>query len=448
MIAAVQVLLAVAALSLAVDAANERVYYNIAHSTNTVPAVKWAISQGANAIEVDIIFKGSTPTRFTHPFPCDCICSTKGTVCQHAPCGSGQDAAELLQYVAKTDLALVVIDSKINPLSMDYGLRRDAGYNIVSLVEKHLFGQGYRGQVIIGVPSIRAANYLEAAIDELKKRTESRWMSKYYFTIDGEKNNIGGAVGRLQQLDTRNIVFGTGISACLLDNLSTSTVNAVVSKTSYKEIGMAYIWTIDSSSTMRKYVQSFGGIMTNRPAVAAHVIKEAGLKLATQKDSIPSAVALRPTPTHTCDCDYHWGGCAISRQAPPNMACKCVYRGLWSCRGHLAHCTDPNSPFCKTPSKTIYSCIQGGGDCDGYSRHACDCDYRNGGCVISKPPHSTMACKCFKKGLWTCKGSVTTCKDRSSRFCQQPDKYRETCIQGGGNCAGYGKAKTGLWFGR
>ncbi|XP_074660420.1 dermonecrotic toxin LapSicTox-alphaII1-like [Tubulanus polymorphus] len=365
MIAAI--LIVVAALSQFADAQNERVYYNIAHMTNTVPAVKWAISQGANAIEVDINFRDSTPVRFTHPFPCDCICSAKGTVCQHAPCGSGQDAAELLQYVAKTDLALVVIDSKINPLSMDYGARRDAGYNIVRLIEKHLFGQGYGGQVIIGVPSIRAANYLEAAIDELKNGTESRWMSKYYFTIDGEMNNIGGAVERLQQLNTMNIVYGTGISACAVDNLWTSTVNAVVSKTASKEIGMAYIWTIDSMKTMQKYVQSFGGIMTNRPAVAARVIADAGLKLANQSDSIPSSVVPRPFNRHTCDCDYRWGGCAISRQAPPKMACKCVYRGAWTCRGYLTHCQDPNSVFCRLPDKGIRSCLQGGGDCDGYS---------------------------------------------------------------------------------
>nr|CAH0105159.1 unnamed protein product [Daphnia galeata] len=67
-----------------------------------------------------------------------------------------------------------------------------------------------------------------------------------------------------------------------------------------------------------------------------------------------------------CSCDYHSGGCSIRRPASPGNACKCSYKGFWSCAGSQTGCRDPSSHYCHNPDTSIQSCFLGGGDCGGY----------------------------------------------------------------------------------
>ena len=147
----------------------------------------------------------------------------------------------------------------------------------------------------------------------------------------------------------------------------------------------------------------------------------------------------------SCDCDYHPGGCSISKTSPPNWACRCEYEGFWTCRGYIDYCADDDSDSCKSPDMSIQSCAQGGGDCGGYTEADgdCDCDYHShgifsgGGCKISTTPPNHLACKCEYKGAWTCGGQVVRCKNQSSRYCLSPDTSYLTCLEGGGDCEGY-----------
>ena len=138
----------------------------------------------------------------------------------------------------------------------------------------------------------------------------------------------------------------------------------------------------------------------------------------------------------SCDCDYHAGGCTISKPAPEGMACKCSYDYGWTCSGSVVTCSGTTSPFCQTPDKSIGSCSQGGGDCGGY-KDSCDCDYHAGGCTISSVAPGGTACHCSYKGAWTCGGSVTKCRDSTAQNCITPDKSVSSCNQGGGDCGGY-----------
>jgi hypothetical protein len=67
-----------------------------------------------------------------------------------------------------------------------------------------------------------------------------------------------------------------------------------------------------------------------------------------------------------CDCNYHSGGCAMVRPASPGMACKCVYRGAWTCRGRQVGCSDQNHHLCQNPNTSKDACHFGNGDCGGY----------------------------------------------------------------------------------
>ncbi|XP_057376657.1 uncharacterized protein LOC130697880 [Daphnia carinata] len=69
---------------------------------------------------------------------------------------------------------------------------------------------------------------------------------------------------------------------------------------------------------------------------------------------------------YACDCDYHSGGCVISQPAPPGSACRCSYKGFFTCRGSNTGCRDASSQYCKNPDTSIQSCFLGGGDCGGY----------------------------------------------------------------------------------
>ena len=112
------------------------------------------------------------------------------------------------------------------------------------------------------------------------------------------------------------------------------------------------------------------------------------------------------------------------------MACKCTYRGLWTCRGSVFPCKNTDSHYCKHPDTSIHACIQGGGDCDGYVNKKCDCDYKPGGCRISQKVVSGTACKCIYKRLLTCVGEVVKCRNPTSTQCIYPDKSVNSCVQG------------------
>ncbi|GLC44931.1 hypothetical protein PLESTM_001666100 [Pleodorina starrii] len=72
----------------------------------------------------------------------------------------------------------------------------------------------------------------------------------------------------------------------------------------------------------------------------------------------------------TCDCDYHPGGCRVSRLPAAGAACKCTYKGAWTCGGAPTLCADPKSEACQRPKlNDVATCVQGGGDCGGQASY-------------------------------------------------------------------------------
>jgi hypothetical protein len=111
---------------------------------------------------------------------------------------------------------------------------------------------------------------------------------------------------------TNHRVYGTGIIACARETFHTAVQSGVNGKIK-GENGLTYIWTIDKESSMRDYInRGVQGIMTNRVAVAKRVAKSMGLTMARPSTAIPISNVIIPV-LDKCDCDYHSGGCAISR---------------------------------------------------------------------------------------------------------------------------------------
>lgn len=438
-----------------------REVYNIAHMTNTLGSLDWALGKGANGVEVDLTFDTSTgnPLVFRHSErsePCDCTCMCPApfwslcklfypnSVCAKllddvsgaSPCIGESSLEGLLASMAgKSSLALVVIDSKINGEDMNENKMTVAGQSVANVLETYLFENGYGGKVILGSPKLDTLRFLRSAVETLQT---SPYKDRVFFTVDMEKNNIVDTLRLLHTLPTNNIVYGTGTSACSPSQIKSSTMQLAAINRAQGVSGLTYLWTVDRESTIRENLQFVEGIMSNYPGKVFDILQEYGLSLATQSSSIPEARRSDVISSIAdCDCDYHPGGCTISSPAPVGLACHCVYKGFWTCGGTLSHCSDPESNYCKRPDYTVHSCVQGGGDCNGYRTATCDCDYHPGGCSISQAPPPYTACKCLYKGFWTCGGEITRCRDENSYFCRTPDTSFNTCLLGGGDCDGY-----------
>lgn len=294
---------------LSVNRAAAEVYYNIAHMTNTIHAVDWAIAEGANAVEFDLEFTtDGRPRRFYHGGPCDCSCICPWSmyyrcdwyprfVCSalrqdsSRPCNAESSVEALLNHAAgKSEIALVYIDSKINDNTNNEDKQR-AGRRIVQTLNTQLFSRGYGGYVIIGAFSRQHLSYVEAAVGEAAL---SPYSSKIFFSVElGSLNSFNAAYPVMRGLNTNRIVFGTGETSCSprdhdLQNLATARTNK-----EQGTISMAYTWTDDAISTIRRDLTYVNGIITNYPSRVRDALRRTNKQLATQSSTIHPATPPR-----------------------------------------------------------------------------------------------------------------------------------------------------------
>ncbi|CAF3770356.1 unnamed protein product [Rotaria sp. Silwood1] len=334
---------------------------------NSGPSLDWAVSQGANAIETDLQFDNrGNPYLFEHRGFCDCSCPhPSGHICagglgsKCSGSSASQDADAHLQHIARlSNIALVIIDSKVeSKMASRLGY---LGKSVVALLDRDLFNYGFKGKVIIGCGKINTYDYLQAAAEAAKLSPNA---NRYFFSFDQEDDRYFDVIAMLSRF-TNNRVYGTGISSCVPGTYYTGISQSVAGKAAGQH-GMNYIWTLDKKSSMRTYIElGVQGIITNRVDLARTLAISMGLKLATPSSSIPVATDSLPSP-NKCDCDYHKGGCTISWPAPSLKACKCKYKGAWTCGGSLVSC-DVSRPKCSRPDESKEACQLGGGDCDAY----------------------------------------------------------------------------------
>ena len=274
-------------------------FYVIAHMINGgTRYVDWAMGQGANALEMDLHFDAAgTPTVFFHGTPCDCTCrllARASDVCgvlagvsslNHA-CSDSTDAIRHLQQIAKHKdaLALVIIDSKVDA-KPETNLAI-AGKKVIELLDTNLFGNGFAGNVIVGVPEIKYSAYLEAAVRQAESSPKK---ARYFFVIDGENKRVNDTIKELTMLATKNRVYANGTSSCLPNNYY-SEIGVGIQNQKSGSVGMVYTWTVDNSSSMDKYIASgVSGIITNEPGLLRARALAAGKTLAVPTSTIPPA---------------------------------------------------------------------------------------------------------------------------------------------------------------
>jgi glycerophosphoryl diester phosphodiesterase len=424
-------------------AASNKPFYVIAHMTNTADAVRWAMKEGANAVEIDLRFGASgEPATFRHggQIVCDCICSAGESrhVCRvpNMNCEASTSVAKMFKaLLAEPTLALIILDTKLTGAESST-VQEKAGRRIIERLQDDMFAKGYKGKVIVSGGHRDIMSYIRAAANRAKT---SPYGSRIFFSFDQEGGSTLDAsctIQTLARLPTMQRAFGTGVSACGTGEFE-SAIGTAVSNSNAGAVSFVYVWTLDKESSMRTYIdKGVNGILTNVPSRLVAVAKEKGLTLATPTSRMPAATSVTVLVAGhcPCDCDYHPGGCVVSVPAPIGEACKCSYKGGWTCGGSNVACKQPTSPACLNPDMAIASCVQGGGDCDGYKKKLCDCNYESGGCYISKVAPKGTACKCKYKGAWTCGGAVVACNNPTSPRCANPDASKEACLLGGGDC--------------
>ncbi len=284
----------------------------LAHMVNTIEAVDWAMKLGVNGLEMDLRFDPETnfPTEFRHSTfnttdVCDCSVGqeTRDNVCNylnnpakntlsHHTCISKEDAGKMLHHLAKTyanKLAVIYIDSKVDKDDKPKNFT-EAGKKVVDLLERELFANGYKGQVIISAGELQYSEYIKSAVEASKKTVNKE---KYYFTYDGQstavnilpssgkaKEEFSIAVKGLINANTKNRVYSCGIAALVPGTFYDQIALAVYNK-KIGVISSSGIWTLDNPNSMKKYLDlGVDAIVTNVPSEALKIIRERGFDLA------------------------------------------------------------------------------------------------------------------------------------------------------------------------
>lgn len=270
----------------AARAITQQNFYVITHMSNTTDSVDWSIRQGANAVEMDLNYnKTGEPKNFYHGGLCDCICSYgKESVCSRlkkAPdawnrCEAEEHVDTMFAHLAsKSELALIVLDNKVSDLTTESQI--NAGRRVVEYLNSKLMNHQFKGKVIVGVAKSGSADFLHAAIQAAKVLPIR---SRIHFTFDELGKDANSAITEIQALNTQNVAFGTGISACLPKDFK-DTIGVASAHPLFQPDKPVYIWTLDSAESMRQYLKKgVNGIMTNKPVKLLRILKENNIPLA------------------------------------------------------------------------------------------------------------------------------------------------------------------------
>jgi hypothetical protein len=205
------------------------------------------MDRGANAFEMDLRFDtAGTPTVFFHSTRAICTCgllARTGSVCgvvagriiaESRPLGLNRCHPTPTANCDRDALALAVIDSEVDA-KPETNLTV-AGNKVIELQDTNLFGNGFAGNVIIGVSEIKYSVYLEAAVRQVQS---SQNKARYFFVIDGENNRVNDTIKQLAMLATKNRAYANGNSSCSPNNYY-SEIPVGIQNPNSGSVGMVY----------------------------------------------------------------------------------------------------------------------------------------------------------------------------------------------------------------
>lgn len=181
----------------------------------------------------------------------------------------------------------------------------------------------------------------------------------------------------------------------------------------------------------------------------------------SQETAIQNRNGFRHIFDFGCLCRFDASGyCKTIYPPSRNKACICHDKDYWydtfssyaRCKGEEVECANPDSPQCKNPDISYLTCLQGRGECKGYThsndyqKGGCKCSHAKGGCHVTHRAPNNYACRCHFMFAWTCRGQVELCDDYNHPKCKNPDLSLESCKLGMGKGWGHGDCSADLYY--
>jgi hypothetical protein len=339
----------------------------VAHMANTTGAVDWALTQGANGVEMDVNFLSSGQIdEFRHGGICDCstlcaIGSTCGSdnVCRvlwdtggEKHCNASAQKDAMMSAIANNaaSLALVYVDSKITDEMSDEA-KNTAGKEIIRLFNT-AFSKGFRGQVLIGAPSLAYTDtYLASAV---KEANNSPYKDSYFFTIDGEGASLAPGANFFPTIKalvklSPNRVSSMGITTSVPKRYYTEIQLAAMNQKN-STIGGNVIWTIDDDKAMDMYFSAGANIIvSNQPKRLYDIAKSLNKSLAKPGELLVRATSdLVVGETGAPLCTSSSSQCACAREtASDNPQMVCCKSGKTHMYAGYLYCAElPDTSIC------------------------------------------------------------------------------------------------------
>ena len=282
--------------------------YVMAHMVNTPKAIRWALNQGANAIEFDVNFdRGHMHTR--HGTPCDCstLIGTlnAGNVCYlesgFDACTASASLDEIISTIIehKHRIAMAYFDSKVATLKEAdyYRGGQSAGAAIL-----RLFHRGFLGLLVVDCNDSTYRNYLSGIVHAIG---ESPFAKKILYTFGGTLQGLFprddvGATLRMEYYQlakqTQYRILSAGISTAAPVGDSRYSTAMKIGSTMFQDGFFAVpplIWTVDSEKSMMRFIDDGARIlMTNVPSRARSAFNRANHHLAIPGEYVPEAATV------------------------------------------------------------------------------------------------------------------------------------------------------------
>ena len=251
----------------------------ISHMVNNEENLDYSLNAGANGLEMDLTFDVTgTPADFYHDWLCDCKCSSSAEVCKFDVCENARPSKEVLGHFMSHkkmgQVAMLYIDSKVD--EVPDSLIKQAGVNMVTMLEEVLLTQGYKGIVLIGAAH---EDYLNSVAATASK---SSFKDQLFIGYDWHTNFKDG-LEFLAELKYPNKIASTGIFRCLkwLMGYEDEAVLGRVNK-ARGVISDMIIWTLDKTGEYEKYY-NYGarGLISNNIKLLVDWAKREGHELYT-----------------------------------------------------------------------------------------------------------------------------------------------------------------------
>ncbi|OQR75274.1 sphingomyelin phosphodiesterase D SpaSicTox-betaIF1-like [Tropilaelaps mercedesae] len=254
-----------------------RPFYLIAHMANSIEAMDRFLRDGANSLEVDIAFgDNGVPLRLYHGTPCDKL----------RDCEESTPLVDFLQAATIRPLSLIFFDLKC--MHLDDGALGVAGVGLANKLIENFWSNGSRANILLSIPTVQQRALFMSFVNHVHKVAPSK-LGKVTYDVAYLSVSLDDIAKMYDELKISAAWQGVGDTNWVepfqdLSDLKNAIELRDKGNHTFKKV---HRWTVDPEDRIRQLLNmSLDGVMTNRVARAARILREYKLRLATPEDNI------------------------------------------------------------------------------------------------------------------------------------------------------------------